>query len=398
MIQVSKRVERLSESATLVMSRLSGELRAKGVDVINMSLGEPDFNTPEHIKEAAKRAVDENFSHYSPAGGYLSLRRAICRKLREENGLDYEPGQVVVGNGAKQELCNVVLACVNEGDEVIIPVPAWVSYVEMVKLAGGVPVLLHTGVESDFKISAQQLEEAITERTRLFMFNSPSNPTGVVYSDTELAELTGVLARHEDVLVMSDEIYEHINFGVRARSIASFEGMAGRTAVVNGVSKAYAMTGWRIGYVAGPDVIIRAVNKLQGQYTSGVSSISQKAAEAAYEGGLECVERMCAAFERRRDLIVELAGDMPGWRINRPQGAFYLFPEIEGCIGKRTPVGKVIGSDEDYVMYLLEDAHVACVAGSAFCAPGYMRLSYAADEEDIREAMRRIRRATEALR
>lgn len=397
MIQISERVRTLSPSATLAMSQLSSELKAQGVDVINMSVGEPDFNTPEFIKDAAERAIEENYSHYSPVSGYMSLRNAISSKLKRENGLDYPPSQIVVGNGAKQELCNTVLAVINPGDEVIIPVPAWVSYVEMVKLAGGVPVPVHAGVEQDFKISATQLESVITPRSRMIMFNSPSNPTGAVYTLAELESLAEVLRRHPDILVLSDEIYEHIIFTEPVPSIATLPRMKERTVIINGVSKAYAMTGWRIGYLAGPEEIVKAVSKLQGQYTSGASSIAQKAAEAAYNGPQECVEQMRQAFERRRNLIVKLASAVPGWEINSPQGAFYLFPKIEGCLGRRTPGGKLLESGSDYVMYLLEEANVACVDGEAFCAPGYMRLSYATSEETIREALTRIKAATEAL-
>ena len=397
MIQISERVQCLSPSATLAMSQLSGELKAKGVDIINMSVGEPDFDTPDFIKEAAKKAVDENYSRYSPVAGYMSLRRAIADKLNRENGLEYAPEQIVVGNGAKQELCNVVLATVNPGDEVIIPTPAWVSYVAMVKLAGGVPVTVHAGVEEDFKVSAGRLEQAITPRTRLIMFNSPSNPTGSVYTTAELTALAEMLQRHPQVLVMADEIYEHINFGEKAVSLASLPGMMERTVIINGVSKAYAMTGWRIGYMAGPVEVAKAVTKLQGQYTSGASSIAQKAAEGAYTGPQECVETMRRAFEKRRDLITSLAAGIPGWRTNRPQGAFYLFPEVSALMGKTTPAGKRLATSGDYVMYLLEAAHVACVDGEAFCAPGYIRLSYATSEALIAEAMERIARATAAL-
>ncbi len=396
MVQISKRIEALSPSATLAMSQKSAELRASGVDVINMSVGEPDFDTPEFIKEAAKRAIDENYSRYTPVPGYLSLREAIAAKLLRENGMTFDPAQIVVGNGAKHELCNVILACINPGDEVIIPVPAWVSYVEMVKLAEGVTVPVHAGVEQDFKMTPSQLEAAITPRTRLLMLNSPSNPTGSVYTREELGALAEVLARHPQVMILSDEIYEHINFVGSVSSIYEFESVRDRVIVINGVSKAYAMTGWRIGYVAAPLPVAKAVSKLQGQYTSGPSSIAQKAAEAAYKGGLECVEEMRRAFERRRDLIVSLAKEIPGWVINNPQGAFYLFPEVSAFIGRRCG-DREIRSSGDYVMYLLEEAHVACVDGEAFCAPGYMRLSYATSDDNIREAMRRIREASARL-
>lgn len=393
---ISERVNNLAASATLVMSQKSAELRAAGVDVINMSIGEPDFNTPEFIKEAAKEAIAANFSHYSPVPGYLSLREAICEKLERENGLHYTPAQIVVGNGAKQELCNALLATVNPGDEVVIPVPAWVSYVEMVKLAEGKPVLVYAGVDQDFKITPDQLEAAITERTRVVMFNSPSNPTGSVYTKEELAGIAEVLERHPDVLILADDIYEHINYVGGAPSISQFETLKDRMIVVNGVSKAYAMTGWRIGYLAAPLEIAKACSKLQGQYTSGVSSIAQKAAEAAYRGPQECVEEMRQAFERRRDLIVSLAKEIPGWIVNKPEGAFYLFPEVSSYIGKRYG-NQEIKTSGDYVLYLLEEAHVAAVDGDAFCAPGYLRLSYATSEENIREAMRRIRVASEKL-
>ena len=395
---VSQRIQKLSPSATLAMSQKSAELKAQGIDVINMSVGEPDFDTPDHIKEAAKKAIDDNFSRYTPVAGYMSLRKAICEKLSKENNIEFAPEQIVVGNGAKQELCNVLLACVNPGEEVIIPTPAWVSYVEMVKLAEGVCVEVPAGIESNFKITAAQLEAAITPRTRMIMLNSPSNPTGSIYSYDELRELAEVLAKHPGILILADEIYEHINFVERVHSISEFESVRDRVIIVNGVSKAYAMTGWRIGYVAAPLDIAKAVSKLQGQYTSGASSIAQKAAEAAYTGSQKCVEDMRVAFERRRDLIVELAKEIPGWEVNRPEGAFYLFPKVDSYVGKVKPDGSVIESVGDYVMYLLEEAHVACVDGEAFCAPGYMRLSYATSDDNIREAIRRISEASLKLR
>lgn len=375
------------------MSQKSAELKAEGIDVINMSVGEPDFNTPEFIKDAAKKAIDMNFSRYSPVAGFLSLRKVICEKLFKENGVEFTPDQIVVGNGAKQELANVILATINPGDEVIIPTPAWVSYVEMVKLAEGKSVEIHAGVEKDFKITPDQLEKAITPNTRLFMLNSPSNPTGSIYSKEELKGLADVLAKYPDILIMADEIYEHINFGGKVHSISEFEEVRDRVVIINGVSKAYAMTGWRIGFMAGPLQIAKAVTKLQGQYTSGPSSIAQKAAEAAYEGPQDCIETMRQAFEKRRDLIVSLAKEIPGWKVNMPEGAFYLFPEVSSYIGKKYG-NREIKTSGDYVMYLLEEAHVACVDGEAFCAPGYMRLSYATSEENITEAMRRIKEAS----
>ena len=390
---ISKRVAALAVSQTLAMSQRSQELRAAGVDVINLSVGEPDFDTPAHIKEAAKKAIDDNFTRYTPVPGYMTLRQAIADKLSRENGLHFDPAQIVVGNGAKQELCNVILATVNPGDEVIIPTPAWVSYVEMVKLAEGHVVELPTGIDTDFKLSPERLEAAITPRTRMIMFCSPSNPTGSVYTRAELEALAEVLARHPHVLVLADEIYEHINYTGTFTSMASLPGLEGRVIVINGVSKAYAMTGWRIGYCAAPLPIAKAVSKLQGQYTSGVSSIAQKAAEAAYTGPQQCVADMREAFRRRRDLVVELARRIPGLKVNEPQGAFYLFPEVSSYLGSRTPDGRAIDTDTDLAMYLLDDAHVATVAGSAFGTPGYIRFSYATSDDNLREAMRRIAEA-----
>ena len=396
MNHVSNRVQSLAPSQTLAMSQKSNELKAQGVDVINLSVGEPDFNTPEHIKEAAKRAVDENYTFYTPVPGYMTLRKAISEKLKKENGVDFAPEQIVVSGGAKQSLCNVVLSVINPGDEVIIPTPAWVSYVEMVHLAEGKNVLVPATIEQDFKITPEQLRAALTERTRLIIFCSPSNPTGSVYSREELAELVKVLADYPDVLVLADEIYEHINFTGSFTSLASFPEIADRVCIVNGVSKAYAMTGWRIGFLAAPLWLARATNKLQSQYTSGASSIAQKAAEAAYTGSQECVEEMRKAFERRRDLVVGLARTIPGWKVNNPQGAFYLFPEVSSYFGKRYG-DTVINHDSDLAMYLLEEGHVATVAGSAFCTPGYIRLSYATSDDNIREAMRRIEAALAKL-
>lgn len=390
--QISQRVASLAQSQTLAMSQKSNELRASGIDVINMSVGEPDFNTPEHIKEAAKRAIDDNFSHYSPVPGYMSLRKAISDKLLKENGLHFAPEQIVVGNGAKHALSNVILALVNPGDEVVIPTPAWVSYTEMVKLAEGTVVEVPSGIESDFKVTPAQLESALTPRTRAVLLCSPSNPTGSVYTRDELAALADMLSRYPDVIVIADEIYEHIVYDGEFTSLASFPAIADRTVVINGVSKAYAMTGWRIGYCAAPLWLAKAISKLQGQTTSGVSSIAQKAAEAAYTGSQECVRQMCEAFRRRRDLIVDLASHIPGFKVNRPQGAFYLFPDVTALIGKRAG-DRLIETSGDLTMYLLDEAHVATVDGAAFSAPGYIRFSYATSEEQIAEAMRRIKEA-----
>lgn len=397
MVQISTRVNSLAQSATLAMSQKSAELKAQGVDVINMSVGEPDFPTPQFIKDAAKLAIDENYTRYTPVAGYMSLREAVARKLKNENGLDYAPEQIVVSGGAKQALCNTVLSVVNPGDEVIVPTPAWVSYVEMVKLAEGVTVEVSASIEQDFKITPQQLEDALTERTRLIILCSPSNPSGAVYSRTELQALVDVLAKYPDVVVLADEIYEHINFTGLFTSLASFPEIADRAVVINGVSKAYAMTGWRIGYLAAPLAIAKATTKLQGQMTSNASSIAQKAAEAAYNGPQECVAQMCEAFERRRDLIVELASNIPGWKVNRPDGAFYLLPDVSQLLGRMAPDGTRIATSGDYAMYLLREAHVATVDGAAFCAPGYIRLSYATSDDNIREALRRIAEATARL-
>ena len=396
MLQISQRINSLAASATLAMSQRSNELRAAGVDVINLSVGEPDFNTPDFIKEAAKKAIDDNFSFYSPVPGYMSLRKAIAANLKATEGVDFAPEQIVVSGGAKQALCNVILSTINPGDEVVIPTPAWVSYVEMVKLAEGVTVEVPATIEQDFKITPRQLRDAITPRTKMVLFCSPSNPTGSVYSRKELQQLVEVLKDYPDILVLSDEIYRHINFTGSYTSMATFTELEGRVVVINGVSKAYAMTGWRIGFCAAPLPIAKACTKLQGQYTSGASSIAQKAAEAAYTGPQDCVEEMRQAFERRRDLVVELAKAIPGIRVNKPQGAFYLFPDVSSFIGKRCG-DRLISSSGDVAMYLLDVAHVATVDGAAFCLPGYIRLSYATSDELIREAMRRIGEALAKL-
>ncbi len=390
MTKLSDRLNRLAPSATLAMSQKSGEMKAQGIDVINMSVGEPDFNTPDHIKEAAKKAIDENYSRYSPVPGYIELRKAIVEKLKKENGLEYSTNEILVSNGAKQSVCNTVMALVNDGEEVIIPAPYWVSYPQMVKLAGGTPVIVEAGFEQDFKMTAEQLEQAITPKTRMLILCSPSNPTGSVYSKEELRALAEVILRHEDVYVLADEIYEHINYTGAHQSIAQFEGMRERTIIVNGVSKAYAMTGWRIGYIAAPEWIVKGCNKLQGQYTSGPSSVSQKAAEAAYTTSQECVETMRKAFERRRDLIVELAKDIPGLEVNKPEGAFYLFPKCSSFFGKSYN-GKKIENSTDLAMFLLEVGHVATVGGDAFGDPYCFRMSYATSDDNIREAMKRIK-------
>ncbi|MBR4698994.1 MAG: pyridoxal phosphate-dependent aminotransferase [Prevotella sp.] len=401
MAQLSNRLNRLAPSATLAMSQKSSEMKASGIDVINMSVGEPDFNTPDNIKEAAKKAIDDNWSRYSPVPGYPDLRKAIVAKLKNENNLDYSVNEVLVSNGAKQSVCNTIMALVNDGDEVIIPAPYWVSYPQMVKLAGGEPVIVNAGFEQNFKMTPEQLEAAITPKTRMLILCSPSNPTGSVYSKEELRGLADVILKHEDLFVLADEIYEHINYIGKHESIAQFDGMKERSIIVNGVSKAYAMTGWRIGYIAAPEWIVKGCNKLQGQYTSGPCSVSQKAAEAAYTLDQGCVEEMRQAFERRRDLIVELASKIPGLEVNKPEGAFYLFPKCSSFYGKRFKDGDVVKTIEnstDLAMYLLEVGHVATVGGDAFGDPDCFRMSYATSDDNIREAISRIGNALARLK
>lgn len=397
MAKLSNRLQRLAPSATLAMSQKSSEMKAQGIDVINMSVGEPDFNTPDLIKEAAKKAIDDNYSTYSPVPGYADLRKAIVEKLKRENNLEYSINEVLTSNGAKQSVCNTVMALVDDGDEVIIPTPYWVSYPQMVLLAGGVPVYVEAGFDQNFKMTPEQLETAITPKTRLIILCSPSNPTGSVYSKEELEGLANVIKRHEDLFVLADEIYEHINYVGKHESIAQFEGMKERTIIVNGVSKAYAMTGWRIGYIAAPEWIVKGCNKLQGQYTSGPCSVSQKAAEFAYTADQSCVEEMRLAFERRRNLIVELAKDIPGLEVNVPEGAFYLFPKCSSFYGKSNGE-TTINNSTDLAMYLLEKGHVATVGGDAFGDSECFRMSYATSDENIIEAMRRIKNALAELK
>ena len=397
MAQLSDRLNSLAPSATLAMSQKSAEMRAQGIDVINMSVGEPDFNTPAHIKAAGIKAIEDNYSKYSPVPGYLSLREAISDKLKRENHLLYGANEIIVSTGGKQAVCNTVLALVNPGDEVIIPAPYWVSYPQMVKIAGGKPVVIRTPFEQDFKITPEQLRQAITPKTKMIILCSPNNPTGTVYTRDELDELAKVVLEHDDVFVLSDEIYEHINYiGVNA-SIASHPDMKARTIICNGVSKAYAMTGWRLGWVAAPEWIVKGINKLQGQYTSGTCDVSQMAALEAYNSDQACVEDMRQTFRRRRDLIVKLAQDIPGLEVNVPQGAFYLFPKCDYFFGKSDGERTINGST-DFAMYLLEEAHVATVAGDAFGEPSGLRFSYATSDENIREAMRRIKEAIGKLK
>ena len=388
--RLSSRLNRLAPSATLAMSQKSSEMKAQGIDVINLSVGEPDFNTPDHIKEAAKKAVDDNWSRYSPVAGYADLREAVAAKLKKENGLDYKPSEISVSNGAKQAVCNAIMALVDDGEEVIIPAPYWVSYPQMVLLAGGKPVHIPAGFDQNFKITPEQLEAAITPKTRMLILCSPSNPTGSVYSKDELEALAEVIKKHPDMYVLADEIYEHINYIGKHESIAQFPGMKEQAIIINGVSKAYAMTGWRIGYMAAPEWIIKGCNKLQGQYTSGPCSVSQKTAMAAYTASQQCVEEMRKAFERRRNLIVDLIKEVPGLEVNVPDGAFYVFPKCVSYLGK-TDGKRIINDTNDLAMYILEEGHVATVGGDAFGDPECFRMSYATSDDNIREAIRRIK-------
>ena len=380
----------------MAMSQKSQELKAQGVDVINMSVGEPDFNTPDAIKEAAIKAVNDNFSRYSPVPGYPALRNAIVEKLKKENGLEYTAAQISVSNGAKQSVCNTIMALVNPGDEVIVPAPYWVSYPEMVKLADGVPVTIYAGIEQNFKITGAQLEAAITPKTKMIILCSPSNPTGSVYSKEELKELADVLAKYPNIFIVADEIYEHINYIGKHESIAQFENVRERVIIVNGVSKAYAMTGWRIGFIAAAEWIVKGCNKLQGQYTSGPCSVSQMASVEAYVGSQQPVADMQKAFQRRRDLIVKLAKEIPGLEVNVPEGAFYLFPKCSSFYGKSYN-GQTINDSDDLAMYLLTEAHVATVGGTSFGAPDCFRMSYATSDENIIEAIKRIKEALAKL-
>lgn len=394
---LSDRLNRLQPSATLAMSQKSSEMKAAGIDIINMSVGEPDFNTPDHIKAAAIKAVEDNWSRYSPVPGYPELKQAIVNKLKNENGLDYAPSQILCSNGAKQSVCNAIMALVNAGDEVIIPAPYWVSYPQMVLLAEGTPVYVEAKIEQDFKITPQQLEAAITPQTRALILCSPSNPTGSVYTKAELQALKDVLLKYPRVIILADEIYEHINYTGQHASMAQFDDIKDRVVIINGVSKAYAMTGWRIGFIAAPEWIVKGCNKLQGQYTSGPCSVSQKAAEAAFAGPQQCVEEMRQAFQRRKNLIVSLAKEIPGLQVNDPQGAFYLFPKCSSYFGK-TDGQRTIRNSTDLAMYLLEVGHVATVGGDAFGSPECFRMSYATSDENITEALRRIREALAKLK
>jgi aspartate aminotransferase len=394
---LSSLMNRFNEPETLKMAKLGRALRAEGIDITDMSLGEPDFDTPDHIKEAAKKAIDDNFSHYTPVAGYLELREAVCNKLKRDNDLDYTPDQIVVSTGAKQSIANTVLSLVDEGDEVIIPTPYWVTYSEIVKLSRGVPHMVKTTMESGFKITPEQLSAAINERTKLFMFSSPCNPTGAVYSKEELTALAAVFQQHPDVYIMSDEIYEHINFVGKHESIAQFTFLKDRVILINGLSKGYAMTGWRLGYIAAAPAVAKAADKLQGQFTSATCSISQRAAIAALNGDLKPTHEMVAAFKQRREKVLELIKEIPGILCNEPPGAFYVFPDVKSYFGKKTPTGNVIHNTDDLSMYLLNDAHVSTVSGMAFGEENCIRLSFANSIQNIEKGFAKIKKALAEL-
>lgn len=389
---LSDRINNLSTSQTLAMAALARELKAQGKDIISLSLGEPDFNTPDFIKEAAKKAIDENYSTYTPVDGYADLKEAICRKFKRDNGLDYKPANIVVSTGAKQSLYNVAQVMLNDGDEVILPAPYWVSYYEIIKLSGGVPVEVPTTVESDFKITADQLAKAITPKTKMIWFSSPCNPSGSVYSRAEFEAMAKVLENHPNIYVVADEIYEHINFSGTFCSIASVPGMFDKTITVNGVAKAFAMTGWRIGYIGAPEFIAKACTKMQGQVTSGANSIAQRATIAAVDADPSVLGDMVKAFHSRRDLVVKGMQEIPGFKCNVPEGAFYVFPDVSSYFGK-TLRGKTIDNATDFSMYLLAEANVATVTGDAFGNPDCIRISYATSEDLLTEAIRRIKEA-----
>ena len=396
MQQVSNRLKKLSESATLAMARMSRELKSQGHDVIALSLGEPDFDTPEFIKKSAKNAIDNNFSHYTPVPGLIELREAICKKLKRDNKLDYDPEQIIVSTGAKQSIANVCLSLLNSGDEVILPAPYWVSYYELVKLGEATPKVLKSSIENDFKISPQQLENAISSNTKMIIFSSPCNPSGTVYSQKELEELAKVIENHKNIYVVSDEIYELINFGVKHFSIGRIKSIRDRVITVNGVSKGFAMTGWRVGYIAAPQWIASACNKIQGQVTSATCAIAQKATETAMLASPSNVEYMKIEFHKRRDLMLDMLSKIPGIRTNTPDGAFYIFPDISHYFGKSDGERTILNSN-DFCMYILNDAHVALVAGEAFGSPNCVRISYAASEKNLIEAVKRIKKSLKKL-
>ncbi|MFP4064186.1 MAG: pyridoxal phosphate-dependent aminotransferase [Bacteroidales bacterium] len=397
MITLSDRINRLSESETLAMSRMSRELKAEGHDVINLSVGEPDFFTPDAVKEAGKKAIDDNYSFYTPVNGYQDLREAICHKLERDNKLHYTPDQIVVSTGAKHSIANTVLCLVNPGDEVVVPTPYWVSYREIVKMAEGKAVYVKAGIENNFKITPDQLDEALTDKTSVFIFSSPCNPTGSVYSKEELKALAEVFAKYPNVYIISDEIYEHINFGGKHESIAQFEAIRERVILVNGVSKGFAMTGWRIGYIAAHPEIAKACNKLQGQFTSGTCSIAQRAALKAMQADPSTTHSMLEKFRERRDLVLKLLGEVPGTETNEPQGAFYVFINIKSYFGK-SDGEKTIKDAFDFCMYLLKKAHIALVPGSAFGDDECVRFSYATSNDLLEEAVARMKKSLAKLK
>ncbi|CAN5811590.1 pyridoxal phosphate-dependent aminotransferase [soil metagenome] len=396
-MQLSSLLSRFNEPETLKMAKLGRELRAKGIDITDLSLGEPDFDTPDHIKEAAKKAIDDNYSHYTPVAGYLDLREAVCTKLLRDNNLQYNPDQIVVSTGAKQSIANTVLSIVDAGDEVIIPTPYWVTYSEIVKLAGGTVKLVKTSLEHGFKITPAQLEAAITAKTKLFMFSTPCNPTGAVYSKEELKALAAVFEKYPQVFIMSDEIYEHINFVGHHESIAQFDHLKERVIIINGLSKGFAMTGWRLGYMAAPVAIAKACDKIQGQFTSGPNAVTQRAAIAALSGNMEPTHAMVAQFKKRRQKVMQLINAIPAVICNEPPGAFYIFPDVKAYFGKQTPAGELINNADDLCMYFLNTAHVSVVTGRAFGEPNCIRLSFANSSENIEKGFEKIRKALAEL-
>lgn len=396
-MQLSSLLQRFNEPETLKMAKLGRELRAKGVDVIDLSLGEPDFDTPQHIKDAAKKAIDDNWSHYPPVAGYPELRQAVCEKLKRDNNLDYKPENIVVSTGAKQSLANAILATVDNGDEVIIPAPFWVTYSELVKIAGGIPVILPSKLENDYKVTAAEVAEAITERTRLFLFSSPCNPSGAVYSKAELEALAKLLSRHPDIFIIADEIYEYINFVGAHESIAQFDEIKDRVIIINGLSKGYAMTGYRLGYIAAATEVAKACEKLQGQFTSGANSVTQRAAIVALTGDMRPTKQMELEFERRKKRVMELLAELPGWKCSEPDGAFYVFPDVSAYFGKKVD-GQTIENADDLCMYLLNTAHVSTVTGRAFGSPECIRLSFANSLPKIETAYERIKDALAKLK
>ena len=396
-MHLSSLLSQFNEPETLKMAKLGRELRAKGIDITDLSLGEPDFDTPQHIKDAAKKAIDDNFSHYTPVAGYLDLRQAVCTKLLRDNNLQYTPEQIVVSTGAKQSIANTVLAIVDKGDEVIIPTPFWVTYSEIVKLAGGKPVLVRTKIENGFKITAQELEAHISSRTKLFMFSSPCNPSGALYNKSELESLVHVFEKHPNIYIMSDEIYEYINYEGKHESIAQFESVKDRTIVINGLSKGYAMTGWRVGYIAAPLEVAKACDKLQGQFTSATNSIAQRAAIVALTSDLKPTLEMVEAFKMRRAKVMQLLSEIEGIVCSEPPGAFYVFPNVKFYFGKKTPEGNVISNADELCMYMLNTAHVSSVTGSAFGEPDCIRLSFANSIENIEKGFAKLKMALQSL-